>query len=112
MNGTARPPGYWAAVVLAVGLVLAVNAITFAAVWVAVFNRSNVEGGLSQNATELLSVTFGGIIGILGSYMGVRAAQGTATPPAGDRDAYPPVPTYVTVTKPPGETPESDPLED
>lgn len=65
----------WVAVILAVGLAIAVNAITLASVYLAVVDKSNVPGGLSENATQVLTTAFGGIIGVLGSYMGFRAGQ-------------------------------------
>jgi uncharacterized YccA/Bax inhibitor family protein len=57
-------------VILAVGIALAVNVVTGAVLYDAV--RS--EGpGLSDNATQLLTTAFGGIIGVLGAYVGYRA---------------------------------------
>ena len=70
----------WVAIILAFGLVLAVNFITVAVLYDAI--RS--EGpGLSENATQILTGAFGGIIGILGSYLGYRVGRADRhdTPP-------------------------------
>lgn len=63
------------AIVLAVGLVIAVNAITFAVLYDAIFSEGP---GLSENATQILTGTFGGIIGVLGSYIGYRAGASSS----------------------------------
>jgi len=73
-------------VILAIGLATAVNLITFATLYIAVFHVSDVPQGLSENATQILTGAFGGIIGVLGSYIGYRAGQQQAdatkpTPP-------------------------------
>ncbi len=73
--------GPWVvAVVLAIGLVLAVNSITVAVLWDAVHSSTS---GLSENATQILTGAFGGIIGGLGSVRGYRAGvERAARPPA------------------------------
>jgi len=89
MNGSRSPAAGWVAVILAVGIATAINAITFASLYVAVFHKSDVSGGLSTNAATLLTTAFGGIIGVLGSYIGYRAAASStmsgppASPPPG-----------------------------
>lgn len=60
----------WVAIVLAVGLCMAINFVCFAVLWDAL--RSDTPG-LSENATQILTTAFGGIIGVLGSYIGYRA---------------------------------------
>jgi hypothetical protein len=62
----------WVAVLLAVGIATAVNVITAAVLYDAIFSQGP---GLSDNATQLLTTAFGGIIGVLGSYVGFRAGQ-------------------------------------
>jgi hypothetical protein len=44
--------------------------------------------GLSENATQILTGAFGGIIGVLGSYLGYRAGAATnvSTPAPPDVD--------------------------
>lgn len=65
----------WVAVILAIGLASAVNFVTLASLYLAISGKSNVPGGLSENATQVLTTAFGGIIGVLGSYMGFRAGR-------------------------------------
>ncbi len=65
------------AIILAVGLCLAVNSVTFAVLYDAIFSAGP---GLSDNATQLLTTAFGGIVGILGAYLGFKAANGGARP--------------------------------
>lgn len=60
------------ALVLALGLVTALNFITIAVLWDAVESDGL---GVSQNAALVLSGAFGGIIGILGSQLGYRTAR-------------------------------------
>jgi hypothetical protein len=62
----------WVAIIIAIGLCTAVNIITIGVLWDAI--RS--EGpGLSENATQVLTGAFGGMIGILGSQLGYRAGR-------------------------------------
>jgi hypothetical protein len=72
------------------------NLIVAAVLYDAIFSEGP---GLSENATQILTGTFGGIIGVLGSYIGYRAGAASA-PPA--RPA-PPDPMWATV----GQTRES-----
>ena len=60
------------AIILAIGLATAVNLITLASLWVAVADKTTT-GGLSENATQVLTTAFGGIIGVLGAVFGYRA---------------------------------------
>jgi len=58
------------AVVLAVGITSALNFVTLALIWAA-YNRLGTTGqGLSENGTQLLTGWGGGIIGVLGAYVG------------------------------------------
>jgi hypothetical protein len=69
----------WVALTLAVGLATAVNIIVIAVLYDAV--RS--EGpGLSENATQIITGAFGGMIGVLGSYLGYRAGATRSQPPS------------------------------
>jgi len=84
---TATPePGHrgglrdWVAIILAVGLATALNVIVAAVLYDAIFSEGP---GLSENATQILTGWGGGIIGIVGSYLGFRAgehAQSAQTP--------------------------------
>ena len=75
------------ALVLAIGVVAALNIIT-CALMVAAFHVDPPE--LSANGTQLLTGWGGGIIGVLGSYIGFtfgqRKSNGT-TPPAAEPPA-------------------------
>ena len=72
------------ALVLAAGLSLALLIIVAAVMYDAV--RSDTPG-LSENATQILTGWGGGIIGIVGSYLGFRAAgDHPAEPPDSRRD--------------------------
>lgn len=62
----------WVAIVLAIGLTSAVNCITLAVLYDAIVSEGP---GLSENATQILIAAFGGIIGILGGYLGYRAGE-------------------------------------
>ena len=71
MNGTARGRD-WVAIILAVGIATAINLITFAVLYDAVFSAGP---GLSENATQVLTTAFGGIIGVLGAFVGFKTGQ-------------------------------------
>ena len=62
----------WVAIILAIGLATGVNLITAAVMYDAV--RSDTPG-LSENATQILTTAFGGIVGVLGGYIGGRAVE-------------------------------------
>jgi hypothetical protein len=74
----------WVAVILAVGLVTAMNCFTFAVLWDAFHSD---ESGLSENATQVLTGWGGGIIGILGVVFGMRNGQVDPESPETDPDA-------------------------
>ena len=73
MNGS-REYAWLAVLVLAVGLSTALNVITFAVVYDAIASKGS---GLSENATQVLTGWGGGIIGVLGAYVGYKAGQPT-----------------------------------
>lgn len=60
----------WVAIILAIGIATALNAITFGVLYDAIFSS---DSGISENATQILIASFGGIIGVLGGYIGYRA---------------------------------------
>jgi hypothetical protein len=82
VNGRGGPSRDWVAIILAIGLATAINMITFAAMWDALFHS---EPGLSENSTNLLTAVLGGLIGVLGSFLGYRvgerAGRTAGTPP-------------------------------
>ncbi len=65
------------AIILAVGIATAINLITFAVLYDAIFSQGP---GLSDNATQVLTMAFSGSIGVLGSYIGYRAGAANGTP--------------------------------
>jgi hypothetical protein len=71
------------AILLAVGIATAVNLITFATLYDAIFSAGP---GLSDNATQILTTAFGGIIGVLGSYIGFKVGAEHKGPEAPDED--------------------------
>jgi len=68
-KGEKRGGQEWVAIVLGIGIAVAVNLVTFGLMWEAVFR----SGTMSDNATQLLTTAFGGIVGVLGSYVGFRS---------------------------------------
>jgi hypothetical protein len=60
------------ALVLAIGLSLAILLLMTGVLWDAL--RSDTPG-ISENSTQIISTSFGGIIGILGSYLGYKAGS-------------------------------------
>ena len=62
----------WVAVILAVGIALALNMLMFAVMWDAL--RSDTPG-LSENATQVITALGSGVIGVLGGYIGGRAVE-------------------------------------
>ena len=65
-------PRDWVAILLAIGIATSVNVITFAVLYDAIRSKGP---GLSDNAVQVLTLAFGGIIGVLGSYVGFKAGQ-------------------------------------
>jgi hypothetical protein len=69
------------ALILAVGLATALNVIALGLVWVGVANSGHVfplqgAGGIPENSTQILTLVFGGIIGVLGGYVGAGEKKG------------------------------------
>jgi hypothetical protein len=62
-------------IILSIGLVFAINVVAFGVLWDALTSQ---ESGLSENATQILTTAFGGIIGVLGSALGYRQASNRA----------------------------------
>jgi len=67
----------WVAIILSVGLCTALNIIVTAVLYSAITSSSDLRGqaGLSENATQIIIAAFGGIIGVLGSYLGFRIGE-------------------------------------
>ena len=77
----------WVALLLAVGISTALNLLVLAVTYTAIFGHSDVPGGLSENATQILTGWGGGMIGVLGAYVGYKA--GATKPPDVDQPESP-----------------------
>lgn len=62
------------AIILAVGMVAAINIFTFAAVYSALIS----DDPLSENATQILTGWGGGVIGVIGAIVGYTAGHNEA----------------------------------
>jgi len=69
------------AIILAAGVATSLNFITLAALWTAVAGKSDVRGGLSENAVQVITGLGGGAIGVLGAYIGFKAGAAQNGPP-------------------------------
>jgi hypothetical protein len=66
-----RPTSELVAIILALGISVALNVVTVALLWAAYIRLGvNPNTGLSENGTQLLTGWGGGIIGIIGAYVG------------------------------------------
>jgi hypothetical protein len=74
----------WVAIILAIGIATAINCITFAVLYDAIFSS---ESGLSENATQVLTAAFGGIVGVLGAYVGYQSGRASVEGEAAAHDA-------------------------
>jgi uncharacterized membrane protein len=88
-----RPASERVAVILAIGISLSLNVVTCAMMYAA-WTRITAGGtvGLSENGTQLLTGWGGGIIGVLGSYIGFtfgKRYNGKGPEPVDGNDAPP-----------------------
>ena len=74
------------ATILALGIAGAINIMTIGVLYDAIFSKGP---GLSDNATQVLTTAFGGMIGVLGSYVGFRAGLQQEETMTGLRDHLP-----------------------
>lgn len=74
----------WVAVILAVGVATALNIIVVAVLLDALLSNGP---GLSENATQILTGAFGGMLGVLGAYLGYRVGAGTHLADSGEAAA-------------------------
>jgi len=81
-----KPRRDWVALTLAIGLATAVNLIVVG-VLLAAYYRGQKTGdySLSENATQVLIAAFGGMIGVIGGYVGGSSVAKAATQSA-ERD--------------------------
>jgi hypothetical protein len=69
------------AIILAAGIAFALNVITVAILWAAAHRLGvDVTSGISENGTQLLTGWGGGIIGVLGSYIGFSFGKKSSDP--------------------------------
>jgi hypothetical protein len=66
------PSKDWVAMIIAIGLATALNLITLAVLIYAFYNPNHV---LSDNAVNLLTGWGGGMVGIVGAYVGYKAGR-------------------------------------
>jgi len=68
-----RPTADWVAVILAIGVSVALNVVTVA-ILAAAWQRLGVDvnSGISDNGVQLLSGIFGAMIGALSAYLGYK----------------------------------------
>jgi sulfite exporter TauE/SafE len=64
------PSKDWVVLTLAFGFSTALNIVVFAVLWDALFSK---DPGLSENAVQLLTGWGGGVIGVIGAYVGYKA---------------------------------------
>jgi hypothetical protein len=86
-NGNGHKPSRdWVALTLAIGLATAVNLIVIG-VLLAAYYRGKKSGdySISENATQVLIAAFGGMIGVLGGYVG-GSSVAKATTRSAERD--------------------------
>lgn len=76
------------AVILAGGMVFALNLFIVAAIFEAYSNPVTLPVGLSDNATQVLTGWGGGIVGVIGALVGVRVGKSVPKP---EKERPPPV---------------------
>jgi len=89
----------WVALILALSICIALNLMVAGILYNAIVH-SHVP--LSENATQVLTGAIGGIIGILGSYLGFREGERSALDQPG---------LSVVRSEPTPEAPDTDELE-
>jgi hypothetical protein len=83
-----KPTRDWVALILAIGVATAVNLVCIGVLYAALTGQGPT-GGLSENGTQLLTAALGGMIGVLGAYVGFKA--GASSKSSRPRDDRPPV---------------------
>jgi hypothetical protein len=92
MSGRRGAGGDPVATALAVALGLVIVLITIGVLYDAITDPN--QTGLGENSTQVLETAFGGILGILGAYLGFQRGAASRQPgdePADDDDASEPV---------------------
>jgi hypothetical protein len=85
-----RVAGEWVAIILAGGMVIALNIVTLAMMYTAVVHYSNGSMGLSENGVQLLTGWGGGVLGILGAYVGYSFGKSKPVAETSIQPASPP----------------------
>jgi hypothetical protein len=81
-----KPSRDWVALTLAIGLSTAVNMIVLGVLLAAYFRGQQTgDYSLSENATQVLIAAFGGMIGVIGGYVG-GSSVAKATEVSAERD--------------------------
>ena len=65
-------------VILTIGFVTALNCLTAAVLWDAIYSTTS---GLSENATQIITGAFGGILGVLGTFLGIKHGERSSHEP-------------------------------
>jgi hypothetical protein len=71
--------GDWVAVILSAGVAISMIILITGVVWGGIKHGSRAAV-LTENETQVLIASFGGIFGILGAYLGFRAGNGQPVP--------------------------------
>lgn len=67
---------YIVALILAIGMSIALNLLVLAVVWDAIFSA---QSGISENATQILTGWGGGVLGVIGAVVGYQAGAAATT---------------------------------
>lgn len=87
--------GDWVAVILAVGVSLSILVLITGIMWGAI-KHGQTASTITENEVQVLLAAFSGIFGILGAFLGFRAANGNKQlPPV----KFPPTPPEDEITK-------------
>ena len=95
------------AILLAAGISTALNVLVLAAVWLAVMHNVVNPNGIGENTTQVLTGWGGGMLGVLGAYVGytfgkARDEGGILPPDVPDiEEEPPPAPKAPKPPKPP-----------
>jgi hypothetical protein len=98
-------------IILACGIAAALNTITFALVW-DVLTSQGALNPLSENTTQVLTGWGGGMLGVLGAYVGYtfgRSSTDNGGPGPPDIEEEPPPPARTGPKQGPGKPPAPDP---
>jgi hypothetical protein len=69
----------WVAIIIAVGISVAINILVGGVLYESIVHID--RSGLSENATQILTGWGGGMIGVIGAYIGFQASRQQQQPP-------------------------------